>query len=248
MKTEAIWYLGERKIELRETEIPDPGPREVTVAMEACGICGWDVLAFSGRFAKFHAYPFCAGHEGVGRIVKAGENVKSVSAGQRVAMLELPIGTPGGALMARHAVRSESQVSVIPEGKLPVNLWVVEPAVCIVNGILYSGIQPGDSVALIGAGYMGLLFVQGLARTLIGSLTAFDIDDRRLELARRLGAQETVNTKSGALPRGTRTELRRGHRDRRERRFDEARHGHRESRGNPRKLRLAPPRAHVRSR
>jgi propanol-preferring alcohol dehydrogenase len=66
MRTEALWYLGERKVELRELLLPEPGPDEVLVAMEMCGICGWDILAFDGRFAKYHAYPFCAGHEGVG--------------------------------------------------------------------------------------------------------------------------------------------------------------------------------------
>jgi L-iditol 2-dehydrogenase len=201
MKTEAIWYLGERSIELREMDIPEPGPDEVAVAMEVCGICGWDVLAFNGRFAKYHSYPFCAGHEGVGRIIKTGAKVRSVSPGQRVAMHELPIGTPGGPLMARHAIRSERQVAVIPDGKIPLTSWVVEPVVCVVNGILYSGIQPGDSVALLGAGYMGLLFVQGLSRSLIGSLTAFDIDEHRLELARQFGASQTVNTKDGRLPK-----------------------------------------------
>jgi 2-desacetyl-2-hydroxyethyl bacteriochlorophyllide A dehydrogenase len=199
MKTEAIWYLGERSIELREMDIPDPGPNDVAVAMEACGICGWDVLAFSGRFAKFHAYPFCAGHEGIGRIAQVGEKVRSLKKGQRVALQELPIGTTGGPLMARHAIRADSQVAVIPESATPTHLWIVEPAVCIVNGIVYSGIQPGDSVALIGAGYMGLLFVQGLVRCLPGSVTVFDINDKRLELARELGATETVNTK-GPLP------------------------------------------------
>jgi len=202
MKTEALWYLGERSIELREMEIPEPGPDEVTVAMEACGICGWDILSFKGKFGRYHPYPFCAGHEGVGRVVKTGNAVQSVKIGQRVAMHELPIGTPGGPLMARHAVRSERQIAVIPESQIPVSLWVVEPVACIVNGILYAGIQPGDSVALVGAGYMGLLFVQGLARSLVGSLTAIDIDERRLALARQFGATETFNPKAKGLPAG----------------------------------------------
>ena len=202
MKTEAIWYLGERKLELRGMEIPEPGPDEVAVAMEICGICGWDVLAFNGKFGRYHSYPFCAGHEGVGRVVKAGEKVRSVKVGQRVAMHELPIGTPGGPLMARHAIRPERQVAVIPEGSIPVDRWVVEPVVCVVNGIMYSGIQPGDSVALVGAGYMGLLFVQGLSRSLPGSLTAFDVDEKRLDLARKFGASETVAIKGPKVPDG----------------------------------------------
>ncbi len=202
MKTEAIWYLGERRIELRSMDIPEPGPDEVTVEMEICGICGWDVLAFNGRFERYHTYPFCAGHEGVGRVVKMGEKVRSVKLGQRVAMHELPIGTPGGPLMARHALRSERQLAIIPESSLPVSLWVVEPVACVVNGIQYSGILPGDSVAIVGAGYMGLLFAQGLFRSLVGSLTAFDVDERRLALAREFGAVETVNLKNKEVPAG----------------------------------------------
>jgi threonine dehydrogenase-like Zn-dependent dehydrogenase len=200
MKTEGLWYLGERKIELRSMEIPGPGPDEVAVALEVCGICGWDILSFNGKFARYHAYPFCAGHEGVGRVIKVGEKVRSVKTGQRVAMHELPIGTPGGALMARHALRSERQVAAIPEGPLAVHFWIVEPAVCVVNGIVFAGIQPGDDVAVVGAGYMGLLFVQGLNRSLTGSITAFDVDTRRLELAARFGARQTVDLKSAKLP------------------------------------------------
>jgi len=102
--------------------------------------------------------------------------------------------------MARHAIRPERQVAVIPEGSLPVHHWVVEPVVCVVNGIMYSAVQPGDSVALVGAGYMGLLFVQGLARSLVGSLTAFDVDDHRLALAQQFGAAEIVNLKGKSAP------------------------------------------------
>jgi threonine dehydrogenase-like Zn-dependent dehydrogenase len=202
MKTEGLWYLGERKIEFRPMEIPEPDPEQVIVALEACGICGWDVLSFNGKFARFHGYPFCAGHEGVGRVIKTGEKVRSIKVGQRVAMHELPIGTPGGALMARHALRSEQQVAVIPEGPLPVHLWIVEPVVCVVNGILYAGLQPGDRVAVVGTGYMGHLFVQGLSRSLTASITAFDIDPRRLDLARRFGAGETVNLTGQKLGEG----------------------------------------------
>jgi threonine dehydrogenase-like Zn-dependent dehydrogenase len=202
MKTEGLWYLGERKTEIRAMEIPEPDPEEVGVALEACGICGWDVLSFNGKFARYHPYPFIAGHEGVGRVERVGERVRSVKPGQRVAMHEVPIGTPGGALMARHAVRNERQVAVIPESRISVQHWIVEPAVCVLNGILYSGAQPGDRVALVGAGYMGLLFVQGLSRSLIGSLTVFDIDPRRLELASHFGATETVDARSGTIAEG----------------------------------------------
>ncbi len=201
MKTEGLWYLGERKVEARIMEIPEPGPDDVVVHMEACGICTWDVVSFLGRFGRYQSYPFCAGHEGVGRVIRTGDRVKRVRGGQRVAMLELPVGTPGGPLMARHALRSEAQVSVIPENDLAARFWIVEPAACVVNGISLAGIQPGDRVGVVGTGYMGLLFVQGLRRSLLGNLTAFDVDDRRLALASELGADQAVSLAGDANPR-----------------------------------------------
>jgi L-iditol 2-dehydrogenase len=136
----------------------------------------------------------------VGRVVQAGPKVRAVTVGQRVALHELPIGTPGGALLARHAIRAEREVAAIPESPLPVHAWIVEPVACVVNGLLYAGIQPGDKVAVVGAGYMGLLFVQGLRRSLTGRITAFDVDAGRLGLARQLGADETVLLDAAGIP------------------------------------------------
>jgi L-iditol 2-dehydrogenase len=184
MKTEALWYLGERKIEIKSADIPEPEAHEVLVEMEVCGICTWDLVAYAGRFGKFHAYPFRAGHEGIGRVVMAGPLVRGVAAGQRVAVHELPIDERGGGLMARHAVRPWNKVTVIPEpSPIPVQEWIVEPAACIVNGLHYAGIGAGDSVALVGAGYMGLLMLQGLARTLAAKVSVFEPDEKRRELA-----------------------------------------------------------------
>jgi len=103
--------------------------------------------------------------------------------------------------MARHALRTERHVWAIPEGAMPAELWIVEPAVCVVNGIVHAGIQPGDRVAVVGTVYMGLLFVQGLRRSLLGNLTAFDVDARRLALASELGADAVVDLQSGEVPR-----------------------------------------------
>ncbi len=49
MKTEVLWYLGERSIELREVEIPEPRAHEVLVEIEMCGMCSWDLLSFAGN-------------------------------------------------------------------------------------------------------------------------------------------------------------------------------------------------------
>ncbi|UCF99682.1 MAG: zinc-binding dehydrogenase [Spirochaetaceae bacterium] len=196
MKTESLWYLGERKIEIRSVDIPDPGPEEVLVSLEACGICNWDIQSYMGNFARHHAYPFSAGHEGVGRVLQIGDRVKSLEEGQRVAMHELPIGSPGGALLARHALRRISEVAVIPESDEPVINWLVEPVVCVVNGIVHANLQPGDTVAVIGCGYMGLLFIQGLNRYLTKRVVAVDVDARRLKLAEEFGAHTIIRPES----------------------------------------------------
>jgi threonine dehydrogenase-like Zn-dependent dehydrogenase len=201
MKTEGLWYLGERHIEMRSMEIPEPDPEQVLVAIGACGICNWDIQSYAGKFGAHHAYPFCAGHEGVGRVIETGVKVKDVVAGQRVTMHELPIGTPGGALLARHALRRRDQLAVIPEDDREASQWIVEPVCCVVNGINYAGIQPGDRVAVVGVGYMGLLFVQGLRRSLTGNLTVFDLDRGRLKLASQFGADQTFQA-GGPLPEG----------------------------------------------
>jgi L-iditol 2-dehydrogenase len=197
MKSEALWYLGDKTLSMRSMEIPEPGYDEVIVETEACGICTWDLMAYRGRMARYYTYPFCAGHEGIGRIIKAGPRVTTVKVGQRVVMFEQPVGGPGAAEMARHVLRSERNVSLVPDSPIPLEHWIVEPAVCIVNGTIHAGIQPGDRVALVGTGYMGLLFVQSLARSLVGSLVAFDVDERRLALAKELGATETQSLSEG---------------------------------------------------
>jgi threonine dehydrogenase-like Zn-dependent dehydrogenase len=69
-----------------------------------------------------------------------------------------------------------------------------------VNGIVHAGIQPGDRVAVVGTGYMGLLFVQGLRRSLLAHLTAFDLDEHRLALASELGADEAVSLAGREVP------------------------------------------------
>lgn len=190
MKTEALWYLGERSLKLDEATIPDPGPDEVLVEMEVCGVCGWDLLAYSGKFAKFHSYPFRAGHEGIGRVRFAGEHIKDIPVGTRVACHELPIDSREGGLMARHAVRPRSKVTPLPESPISVEHWILEPIACVINGIAHAGIEPGASVALVGAGYMGLLMLQLLRRTLAGRVAVFEPDPARLALARGYAAGE----------------------------------------------------------
>lgn len=175
-------YESDGSISLLEVAIDDPKPGEVQLAGGACGICSWDIAtAKLGSNMNPMAPP---GHEGVGHVVKVGAGVTAIKEGDRVA---------GGGFASLRNLPASS-VYKIPESPLADEFWVVEPVSCVVTGLDQSQIRPGDTVALIGTGFMGLLFLQALLREPLGGLVAVDVLQSRLDLARRLGAPEVHNS------------------------------------------------------
>lgn len=175
-------YESDGSISLLEVAIEDPKPGEVQLAGGACGICSWDIAtAKLGDKMVPKAPP---GHEGVGHVVKVGAGVTGIKEGDRVA---------GGGFASQRNLPASS-VYKIPDSPLADEFWVVEPVSCVVTGLDQSQIRPGDSVALIGTGFMGLLFLQALLHEPLGGLVAIDVAQSRLDLARRLGAPEVYNS------------------------------------------------------
>ncbi len=129
-------------------------------------------------------FPFPFGHEGVGRIRKVGKDVHTVKAG------DLVFCAGGAANMAELINVQPDRIGLLPSDVKDFTRWVGEPVTCVVNGINQLRMAPGDRVAVVGTGYMGLLIVQGLARSLVGRIIAFDIDEKRLALAKKYGADE----------------------------------------------------------
>ena len=192
MKVDALWITGVGKIETKQTEIADePLYDEVQVEIKACGICAWDVALFKGLTLP-NPYPFMHGHEGVGYVRKVGAGVKDLKVGQTVMCTEDAPQMMQVQNLQRAAVTPILQN--VQKEKLP--LWVGEPIVCVVNALANMPIKPGSNTVLIGAGYMCLLNIQGLARTLIGPLTVFDLDENRLKLAKKYGADVTCEINS----------------------------------------------------
>jgi threonine dehydrogenase-like Zn-dependent dehydrogenase len=182
MPATTIRYRDDGRIDLVEAPVGDPGPGEVQVRAGACGICAWDVAtARYGREMQPMAPP---GHEGVGYITRVGPGVTDLREGDRVAgggfatVRNLPVG----------------RVYRLPPSPLADEHWIVEPASCVVTGLDHCRLRPGDRVAVIGAGFMGLLLVQGLLRAPLGHLVAIDVVQSRLDLARRFGVADTYNT------------------------------------------------------
>ena len=82
MKTQAVYITAPGKLEIREDNLPDPGPDQIQVKCAANGICMFEVSVFLG---KEPWYPTAAGHEGVGVVTKLGKNAKNIKEGDWVA-------------------------------------------------------------------------------------------------------------------------------------------------------------------
>ena len=182
MNNKTIRYLDDGSIELIEKEVTDPGSGEIQIESGACGICSWDIVtAKLGNQMHPMAPP---GHEGIGYVTKIGPDVTGFQEGDRVA---------GGGFANIRNLSSE-RVHKIPESDLPDEYWIVEPVSCAVTGIDHCNIQPGNRIAVIGCGFMGLLILQGLLHHPLDNLIAIDIVQSRLDLAQKLGVGEVYNT------------------------------------------------------
>ncbi|MBE9513210.1 MAG: alcohol dehydrogenase catalytic domain-containing protein [Chloroflexi bacterium] len=210
----AMWY-NNRDVRTEEVPIPEIGFGELLVRVEACGICGSDVM----EWYRLDRAPLVLGHEIGGQIVAVGEGVEHYRKGDRVsAAHHVPCNTCHYCLNGHHTVCDMlRQTNFDPGGfaeyvRLPavnVNRGVfllpgevsyeeatfIEPLACILRGQGKAHMRPGSSVLVIGSGIAGLLHVQ-LARALgAGHVIATDITPYRLEAAERFGADATIQAK-----------------------------------------------------
>ena len=181
MKTQTVRYGENGGVEIIDIDVPDPQAGEVQVQHAACGICAWDLATFrDGGYAP-------PGHEGVGYVTKVGSGVRDIEEGMRVASVEL--GFDG----IKNC--STEDLYVLPESDIADEYWLVEPVSCVVTGLDNAPLRPADNVAIIGCGFMGLMFVQALTRFYTNDLIAIDLVEERLKLAKSQGAQLTYNPK-----------------------------------------------------
>jgi propanol-preferring alcohol dehydrogenase len=213
----------------REYDIPTPGPGQILVKTEACGVCHTDLHAAKGDWPVKPTPPFTPGHEGIGLVAAVGAGVTTVKAGDRVgvpwlysacghceycltawetvcAKAEFGGYTKNGGF-AEYIIADPNYVAHIPTG-----LSAREAAPLICAGITtYKGIKetqarPGEWIAISGAGGLGHLAIQ-YAKQMGLQVCAVDIDDGKLAHATRLGADLVVNAKTSdpvaAVKKGT---------------------------------------------
>ncbi|MBI4295139.1 MAG: alcohol dehydrogenase catalytic domain-containing protein [Chloroflexi bacterium] len=206
-------YYNNHDVRLEEMPIPQTGRGELLVRIEACGICGSDVM----EWYRIHKAPLVLGHEIAGVIVEVGEGVAGYQAGQRVsASHHVPCNTCRYCLSGHHtvcdtlrrtsfdpggfaeyvrlpAINVDRGVYPLPDSVSFAEATFIEPLACVLRGQRRAGLEPGQSVLVIGSGIAGALHIS-LARALgAGQVLATDVTDYRLEAARRFGADVALH-------------------------------------------------------
>lgn len=180
-ETMGVWIVADGRAEVRPVTLGELGPNDLLIETKACGVCAWDAKLYHGVTAP-GPFPYVIGHEGVGIVRETGSRVTGFKAGDKVFC-----ASGGNEMMVQRFVQDFSCCAKLPDDTADYARAVLEPTVCVVNLLEKAGIRPGDHVVLVGAGYMGLLTLQGLARgSWAGRITTFEIRPERLALARKL--------------------------------------------------------------
>jgi 2-desacetyl-2-hydroxyethyl bacteriochlorophyllide A dehydrogenase len=177
----AAIFVGAQRIELQQQRLPAPGPTEVRVRVRHCGVCASNVPPWQGR-PWFH-YPFepgAPGHEAAGEVDAVGHSVEKVKPGDRVAYL----GQNG---FAEYEVTPADHLLALPDSEVSAS-FLGEPLACAMNVFRRAEIRAGQTVAVVGIGFLGALIVQ-LALNVGARVIALTQRPFALALARKFGAE-----------------------------------------------------------
>ncbi len=172
------------RVQMTRVPVPDPGEGEVRVRLEGCGVCGSNLAPWEGRpWFKYPMAPGELGHEGWGRVDAVGRDVRRLKEGDRVALLSYRA-------YAECDVAPESAVALLPDG-LNDKPFPGEALGCATNVFRRCDIRPGQSVAVIGVGFLGSVLILLSARA-GARVIAISRRSSALSTARQLGAAETI--------------------------------------------------------
>ena len=209
----AAVVVANEDVRYQEVEEPQAGPGMVKVKVVASGICGSDIprVLHNG----VHFYPIVLGHEFSGDVVDVGEGVTKVKVGDRVSgapllpCMKCDACQNGNYSLCKHYsfIGSRQQGSnadyvVIPEqSAIPFDPSIpyeqgamFEPSTVALHGLLQNDYQGGQYVAILGGGTIGMFTMQWARIFGSKKVVVFDISEKRLALAKRLGADEVINT------------------------------------------------------
>ncbi|MDX5457011.1 alcohol dehydrogenase AdhP [Micromonospora tulbaghiae] len=205
----------DRPMEIIERPVPEVGPGEILVRVEASGLCHTDIHAARGEWPVKPAPPFVPGHEGVGLVEEVGPGVTEHAVGDRVALpwLGWACGTCSYCVTgwetlcesqrntgysidgahAEYAVAAARYAVRVPDGVDPLEAAPLTCAgVTTYKAVKVAGVRPGERVAIFGIGGLGHL-AQQYAQIFGAETVAVDVTAEKLELATSLGAAHTVD-------------------------------------------------------
>lgn len=211
----AVVEAFKQPLKIREVPIPEAVPGRIVVKIVASGVCHTDLHAADGDWPVKPKPPFIPGHEGVGFVSAVGAGVKHVKEGDRVGIPWLHTACGhcehcmtgwetlcDGQQMTGYTVNGgyAEYVQADPGyvGQLPSNVdfSAMAPVLCagvtVYKGLKVLDCKPGDWVAISGVGGLGHMAVQ-YAKAMGFHVAAVDIDDEKLELAKKVGAELVVN-------------------------------------------------------
>jgi L-iditol 2-dehydrogenase len=207
------------RFEVREVEDPTPGPRDVLIRVEACGICGSDVHGMDGSTGRRRP-PIVMGHEGAGVVESLGAEVSSLEPGDRVTF-DSTIYDPDSYFSRRglfnlcdhrrvlgvscedyrqHGAFAELVavpahiVFRLPPGLAFEQAALTEPVSVALHARNLTPIEAGDTAVVFGAGLIGLMTLQVLKKAPLRQIIAVEVDAERLALARELGASHALDS------------------------------------------------------
>lgn len=202
----AAQYLAPKRIEAVEIEMPSLGEEEALIEVEACGMCGSDLGIYAGVHPRAKA-PLTIGHEFSGSISEIRSTASDLKSGQRIAAF--PLITCGNCLMCQtgnsHVCRNLRLFGIDAAGgmaqfvKLPVTALMpigemnaqmgalVEPLAVAVHGVSRAPIAEARTIAVIGAGPIGLLTALVAQTRTKGEVIIADVLESRVALAAKLG-------------------------------------------------------------
>jgi alcohol dehydrogenase, propanol-preferring len=217
MKAAVVQKFGEPLV-IEDRPVPEPGPGQITVRMQASGLCHTDIHAANGDWPVKPTPPFVPGHEGVGTVYAVGAGVTGVTEGEMVAVpwLGYACGTcrycltgwetlclaqqnsgysvDGG--YAEYFLAEAAFAAKVPAGMNP---FEAAPLTCAgvttFKAVKVGNVRPGDLVAISGVGGLGHLALQ-YAKIFGGTVVAIDITDEKLQLAKELGADFVIDART----------------------------------------------------
>ncbi len=208
----AMYYKND-DIRIEESPIPHIGPGEILVQTMACGLCGGETMEW---YLASRA-PKVLGHEPTGVVAAVGDEVDKFAVGDRVHVHHhVPCMSCHHCHRGRYTLcEAFSRSNLDPGGfaeyfRVPADIvrfdtlllppevsfeagTIIEPMACTLKGIRQTPLHPGDTVAVLGLGFMGMCYLELLSISHAGKIFAIDFSDWRLEKALALGATHALN-------------------------------------------------------